>query len=132
MKELIKKLIKKKEEFNALIDQAENEKRKIQKWKPQFHLINPQGMGSIRACEILTAYLAEFAPDWQADWEDEKQKKWCVWYTYADIIYDPVSFNDRCWLKSYETTVKTPGVVYMPREIAYQLCEDLNNGVVEL
>ena len=106
--------------------------KKREEWKPQLHLVKPHGMKTIRACKTLAAYVAEFAPDWQADWEDEKQKKWSVWYDYADIVYDSVSYNDCCWLKSYETTVKAPGVVYMPKEIAYQLCEDLNNGVVEL
>ncbi len=106
--------------------------KRREEWKPQLHLVKSHGMKTIRACKTLAAYVAEFAPDWQADWEDEKQKKWSVWYDYADIVYDSVSYNDCCWLKSYETTVKAPGVVYMPKEIAYQLCEDLNNGVVEL
>jgi len=107
-------------------------KPKKREWKPQLHLVKPHGMETIRACKTLAAYVAEFAPDWKADWEEERQKKWCVWYDYADIVYDSVSYNDCCWLKSYETTVKTPGVVYMPRELAEQLCEDLNNGVVKL
>ena len=77
---------------------------------------------SIRACQILNAYVAEFAPDWKADWSDGTQSKCYV-----------VRFqHENKWLIQSDLYISSPGIVYMPREIAKQLCEDLNNGVVEL
>ncbi len=93
-----------------------------EEWKPQFHLVKPHGMKTIRACKTLSAYVAEFAPEWKADWGDVTQSKCFVTH---------FQYENKWWIQS-DIHVSSPGVVYMPREIAEQLCDDLNNGVVKL
>ena len=75
---------------------------------------------SIRACQILNAYKAEFAPDWEADRKNSNQKKWYVYYNTG--------------LKMWRTGLwkQIPGIVCFSKEIADQLCKDLNDGVVKL
>jgi hypothetical protein len=75
---------------------------------------------SIRACQILNAYVAEFAPDWKADWGDDGQAKYCVEY------------DQDVWYLNYTTIHRYMETVYMPKSTAEQLCKDLNDGVVKL
>ena len=95
---------------------------KKREWGPQLHLVKPHGMETIRACKTLSAYVAEFAPDWKADWSDVTQSKHSVVY----CLYE------NKWLVQSHLHLSSPEIVCMPQEIAYQLCEDLSNGVVEL
>jgi len=77
---------------------------------------------SIRACQILNAYKAEFAPGWRPDWNDPEQRKWYVYY----------DAKPKEWDIRYGLRHQTPGIVCFPKEIAEQLCKDLNDGVVKL
>ena len=77
---------------------------------------------SIRACQILNAYKAEFAPDWRPDWNNPEQRKWYVYYDAKLKEWDV-----RYWLCQ-----QIPGIVCFPKEIAEQLCKDLNDEVVKL
>ena len=78
---------------------------------------------SIRACQILNAYVAEFAPDWRADWDNSShQIKYFVKYNHSTGYWN---VYDDCQIQTKER-------VYMPKETAVQLCKDLNEGVVKL
>jgi len=77
---------------------------------------------SIRACQILNAYKAEFAPDWRPDWANPNQNKWYIYYNIELEKWGMV----HCFRQ------QIPELVCFPKEIAEQLCKDLNNGVVEL
>ncbi len=77
---------------------------------------------SIRACQILNAYVAEFAPDWRADWGDSYQTK--------AFIYSNHHTDE--WFIGKDYTHQSFSIVYMPKETAEQLCKDLNNGIVKL
>ena len=77
---------------------------------------------SIRACQILNAYKAEFAPDWRPDWTNPNQKKWYVYY----------SSEFKTWGIDYRHLHQIPELVCFPTSIVKQLCKDLNDGVVKL
>ncbi len=96
--------------------------KKREEWKPQLHLVKSHGMKSIQACKTFAAYVAEFAPDWKADWNDGNQQKWSIDYYH----------NKNKWGTYYKTIIENKEKIYMPEETAYRLCEDLNNKVVTL
>jgi len=77
---------------------------------------------SIRACQILNAYKAEFAPGWRPDWNDPEQRKW---YVYYNIELEK-------WGMGYCFKQQSPELVCFPTSIVKQLCKDLNDGVVKL
>ena len=75
---------------------------------------------AMRAHNRLLAYVAEFAPDWNADWDDATQRKAAVAFTGERYEY---------W--DY-VTARPIGAVIMPRHIARELAAKLNSGEVEL
>lgn len=77
---------------------------------------------SIRACQILNAYKAEFAPGWRPDWNDPEQRKW---YVYYNIELEK-------WGMGYCFKQQSPELVCFSTSIVKQLCKDLNDGVVKL
>lgn len=75
---------------------------------------------AMRAHNRLLAYVAEFAPDWCADWDDATQRKSAVAFT-----------GERCEYWDY-VTARPLGAVIMPTQLAKELCRKLNTGEVEL
>ncbi len=75
----------------------------------------------MRKFNRLLAYRDEFAPGYEPDWNDETEK------TYV--------FQDRTSGK-YQVAVnimcQTLGAVYMPFDVALELCRKLNSGEVVL
>lgn len=77
---------------------------------------------AMRAHNRLLAYVAEFAPDWEADWNDHYQTK-------AEVIFDKTLGE---WLVDISADGFGPSTVYMPDEVAEELVVKLNSGEVEL
>lgn len=77
---------------------------------------------SMRAHNRLLAYVAEFEPDWEADWNDHYQTK-------AEVIFDKTLGE---WLVDISVDGFSPSAVYMPDEAAEELAVKLNSGEVEL
>lgn len=76
-----------------------------------------------RAGNIIAAYVDEYAPDYEPDWNnDGEQKKYSIRYSHTD----------REWGLSHNWKFQSPGVVYMPEHIAYQLLADIESGRVVL
>ena len=80
----------------------------------------------MRTHNRLLAYVDEFGGDWEADWEDWKQEKFCVNYSYSD------SGSDRVWDWNNRYSVCTSGAVYMSIDCAKALAAKLNSGEVVL
>lgn len=76
----------------------------------------------MRIFNRLLAYVDEHAPDYEPDWCNRVQGKYyvrldhseCKWHVYSNFFE------------------QDGGKVYMPREVAEKLADDLNNGRVEL
>jgi len=77
---------------------------------------------SIRICQIFNAYVAVYAPDYVADWDDTDQVKCSIFYNHDGKAWD---FTTTCLYQH-------PEIVYMPEETAKQLRKDLNDEVVKL
>lgn len=77
---------------------------------------------AMRAHNRLLAYVAEFSPDWEADWNDHYQTK-------AEVIFDKTLGE---WLVDISVDGFGPSTVYMPDEVAEELAVKLNSGEVEL
>ena len=75
----------------------------------------------MRIFNRLLAYRDEFAPDYTPEWTKSTDK----YYVYFNR-------NDKCWSKCYSNKHKTPGCIYMPKEIADALVGKLNKGEVVL
>lgn len=73
---------------------------------------------AMRAHNRLLAYVAEFAPDYKFKF---REKNWSVFYNEAEKL----------WVVDW-ITVGYVGVVFMPRDVANDLCRKLNSGEVEL
>ena len=70
----------------------------------------------------LLAYVDEFDPGWQADWDDNREHKY---YVYKDM-------DDKKWYLAFHSSSSTPGVVYMSPKCAEGLARKLNSGEVVL
>lgn len=77
---------------------------------------------AMRAHNRLLAYVAEFAPDWDERWFDIEHIKCFVYYDNGQQKW----YYARAFSDAYACTV------YMPREVAVELCKKLNSGEVEL
>lgn len=71
----------------------------------------------------LLAYVAEFAPDYEPDWSDSTEEKAYVAKSHG------VTGRWSCFVHA---TYKAVGLVYMPVDVADELCDKLNSGEVEL
>jgi len=60
--------------------------------------------------------------DWVADWNDEAQVKYCVYYNHKGGEY----------YLDYWRAAKTIGAIHMPKKVATRVCEILNNKEYEL
>ena len=77
---------------------------------------------AMRTYNRLLAYVDEFGGDWEADWGDEIQVKYSVFYVYRDRLWDSAGRWALC----------TSGTVYMSRDCAEGLVAKLNSGEVVL
>ena len=77
---------------------------------------------AMRARNRLAAYVREFASDWEADWSDDDQRKWC-------LIFD---HSVSKWQCMYFSSTQSPERVYMPEHVAHELVEKLKSGEVVL
>ena len=73
----------------------------------------------LRAYARQLAWLAEHDDGWIADWEEPSQLKFYVYYSVSRAIYDTAANQSR-----------TLSVVYMSKNNAEKLCEQLNSGIV--
>jgi len=78
---------------------------------------------AMRAHNRLLAYVAEFAPDWEPDWSDNAVEKAYVAKSHG------VTGRWSCFVQA---TYKAVGLIYMPVDVANELCDKLNSGEVEL
>jgi hypothetical protein len=60
--------------------------------------------------------------DWVADWNDDNQSKY-----YIDCDCKGNRYYSDCWW-----TLKTTGVIYVPKKVSERVCEILNNKEYEL
>lgn len=77
---------------------------------------------SMRAHNRLLAYVAEFAPDWEADWGSDQQLKY-------DVAFDE---SNKLWFARSSFNDRGASTVYMPFDVADELADKLNSGEVEL
>lgn len=132
-------------ELNAL--KAEYEKRS-EKWEPKEGIFHVSVVGAVKHAltlddrrkfgierethkhaeslrdlihrvAIIDAYVKEYAPDWEADWDDPTQPK-------CSILFD---HSNQEWRYASRTMHQYVDPV-MPPEIVKQLCADLNCGRV--
>ena len=90
-------------------------------WKPKVSL-DWVDRAHISTYTLLLKYVKEFGGDWEADWYDESQAKFLVFYDYKDRLWDFA----RRW------TLCTSGAVYMSKDCAEGLVAKLNSGEVTL
>jgi hypothetical protein len=70
----------------------------------------------IRAFSRILAYVHEHCPEWEADWSDVGQYKYCVKFNHEDGLWKV----DYFWTSEYLT-------VQMDKATAQKLCDDLNS-----
>jgi hypothetical protein len=75
----------------------------------------------IRAFSRMLAYVHEHCPQWEADWEDNTQKKYRVVFNR----------QIRSWYVDYHELAQNI-TVYMDKPTAIKLADDLNSGVFSL
>mgnify|MGYP003650568278 CR=1 len=93
---------------------------KPKQWKPTVSL-DWVDRAHISTYTLLLKYVKEFGGDWEADWYDESQEKYCVYKQYH--INNPWSAL-RVGLMG--------GAVYMSQDCAAKLAAKLNSGEVLL
>lgn len=65
----------------------------------------------------IAQYVFQKAPDYVPNWKDGSEAKYFIAYNKKDE-----------YTADYFCYTEQPGLVYMPKEVAEQLAEDLNNG----
>ena len=76
---------------------------------------------AIRAYARQLAWLAENDDGWVADWSNNRQIKFYVYYHHE---------TEKA-LKSYDASAESFGLVYMSQDNATKLAELMNDGIVE-
>ena len=76
---------------------------------------------AIRAYARQLAYLAENDDGWVADWSDNRQSKFYVYYHHE---------TEKA-LKSYDVSAESFGIIYMSEANATKLAQLMNDGIVE-
>ena len=95
---------------------------KLKQWEPNYNELTLSELKAVYTHCRLVKYVKEFGGDWEANWEDESQVKYSVFYAYRDRLWD----LDRRW------TLCTSGTVYMSQNCARGLAAKLNSGEVVL
>ena len=70
----------------------------------------------------LLAYVDEFGGDWEADWTDNDQYNYCVYYAH----------HRKTWAMDMYSTSSSGGTVHMSKDCAEGLVAKLNSGEVLL
>lgn len=68
----------------------------------------------------LLAYVFEHAPYYTPNWDNIDDEKWFVYFNY----------DDSKWMADYTRLDRTVGTVYMPKEVADDLANKLQAGIV--
>ena len=76
---------------------------------------------AIRAYARQLAWLAENDDGWIADWPDNRQSKFYVYYHHE---------TEKA-LKSYDASAESFGIIYMSEANATKLAQLMNDGIVE-
>ena len=76
---------------------------------------------AIRAYARQLAWLAENDDGWIADWPDNRQSKFYVYYHHE---------TEKA-LKSYDASAESFGIIYMSEANATKLTQLMNDGIVE-
>ena len=76
---------------------------------------------AIRAYARQLAWLAENDDGWVADWPDNRQIKFYVYYNHE---------TEKA-LKSYDASAESFGIIYMSEANATKLAQLMNDGIVE-
>ena len=76
---------------------------------------------AIRAYARQLAWLAENDDGWVADWPDNRQSKFYVYYHHE---------TEKA-LKSYDASAESFGIIYMSEANATKLAQLMNDGIVE-
>ena len=76
---------------------------------------------AIRAYARQLAWLAENDDGWIADWPDNRQSKFYVYYHHE---------TEKA-LKSYDASAESFGIIYMSESNATKLAQLMNDGIVE-
>tara|TARA_R110000823_G_scaffold948_2_gene3847 strand:+ start:129 stop:578 length:450 start_codon:yes stop_codon:yes gene_type:complete len=77
---------------------------------------------SMRTHNRLLAYVDEFGGDWEANWSDNHQHNYYVYYAHLRMV----------WSATTSSTVCASGTVYMSKDCALELAAKLNSGEVVL
>lgn len=77
---------------------------------------------AMRVYNRLLAYVDQYTPDYEPDWDNNNQVKYFVYCDHATGVYDYI----------YNTKSQDLAKVYMPEWLAEQLCKQLNEGSVVL
>ena len=77
---------------------------------------------AMRIHNRLLAYVHEFAPDYEPDWNNPREYKYFV---YFDKIRNK-------WQMTYNEIFNSLGAVYMPEQVAHDLVAKLTSGEVVL
>lgn len=88
---------------------------------PKKHLAD-NAYFAMRTHNRLLAYVAEFAPDFEPVWNDNTKLNYYVQYTYKQCEWE---VHAACVFRS-------PGIVYMPKDVAEKLADKLNSGEIAL
>ena len=75
----------------------------------------------LRAYARQLAWLAENDDGWVADWSDNRQSKFYVYYHHE---------TEKA-LKSYDASAESFGIIYMSEANATKLAQLMNDGIVE-
>lgn len=68
----------------------------------------------------MIAYKMEFCPDWEPDWGDNITPKYYIFFNHYTECYEHSSYAG----------LNTLGTVFLPEQIAEELCKKLNSGEV--
>ena len=80
---------------------------------------------AMRIHNRLLAYVDEFDPDWQADWDDNRHVYQRKFYVYKNM-------DAKQWHKGFDCGCYSPDRVYMSETCAEDLTRKLNSGQVIL
>lgn len=75
-----------------------------------------------RAEQKLRTIIAKHAPDWRADWEDEKQKKARLYRHHRNKI----------WKYADNREAQTPGVIYFPPHLFATILSEMGDSLNDL
>lgn len=154
MKPTLEQLEAQVQEMQKALDEAQRmleDMQKPAKWEPKggYYYVNDRGAvifgptadshrlagveytteeaatraaAAMRIHNRLLAYREEFAPGYAPDWHNLCEDKGYVYYAHSN----------GWWVTATNMCTETVGAVYMPKDVAEELCRKLNSGEVVL